>query len=141
MWKYHRRHHHHHRRPSPVRHLRLHEQVLHYQGRDMLTFTLAWVLPTTRVDGSALAATDIKSVLIRDSLAVDPTAPIILDPATTSFTTDDESAVPGAHAFSVSVIDQDGLESPPDVAVGTVPSPANAAPSPVSGLTITSNPS
>jgi hypothetical protein len=126
---------HHPRRPSAVRHLKLRERVLHYQGRDMLTFTLAWTLPTTRTDGSALAPTDIANVIVADSMGISTTLP----GAATTFTTGDLSAAPGAHAFSVSVVDTNGLASAPDVAVGTVPVPTTAAPSAVTGLTVTAN--
>jgi hypothetical protein len=118
-----------------VRHLRLREQVLHYQGRDMLTFTLTWVLPVTRTDGSALAPTDIAKVTVADSLGISSDLPA----GAVSFTTGDLSAAPGAHAFSVTVTDTAGNVSPPDVAVGTVPVPTLAAPGPVTGLTIATN--
>lgn len=101
----------------------------------MLTFSLAWALPTTRTDGTPLATTDISKVTVADSLGISTDLPA----GATSFTTGDLSAAPGVHAFSVTVTDNAGLISPPDVATGTVPVPATAAPSAVTGLTVTAN--
>lgn len=104
----------------------------------MNTANLQWVLPTTRVDGSALASTDIASVKVFDSVAgADPVliGTVTLDPKT-AFAT--PALVPGSHVFMVEVLDQNGTTSgPSNTASLVVPAPAPAAPSPATDLTAT----
>lgn len=55
----------------------------------MSTATLTWVLPTTRVDNTALASTEIASIAVFDSASVTPAVAIgSVAGAGTSFTTD-----------------------------------------------------
>ncbi len=100
----------------------------------MATATLNWTLPTTRTDGTALAATEIASVNIMDSDSGVP-GPIAVAPgAVTTFTT--PSLAGGPHHFSVSVNDTGGVVSGPSNAVLVTV----AAPSPPTNLTVILNP-
>lgn len=102
----------------------------------MSTATLKWTNPTTRTDGTPLAATDIASTDIFDSAS--PGGPIGTVPGgATTFTTDTLSV--GDHAFTVVVQDTTGHRSAPSNGA-TVTVPATLAnPSPVADLAATLN--
>ena len=73
----------------------------------MTTAVLQMVMPTTRADGSTLAATDIDHVDIYDAVADNPSVPIgTLKPAGTVFTTD--TLTTGTHHFAFTVTDTGG---------------------------------
>jgi hypothetical protein len=111
---------------------------LHYEGKDMLTATLTWVLPTTRKDGSALAPTDIAKVSVLSS--ANPSAPTDLPPDAVTFTTGDISATPGEVDFTVTVTDTQGNVSTGVTASVIVPPVTLASPSPVTNLVAVLNP-
>lgn len=102
----------------------------------MATATLKWTLPTTRVDGSALAPGDVALVDVLDSGVT-----IASIAAASEFTTD--TLAPGDHSFTVVVQDSGGRRSDPsNAAVVKVPDvvPVTANPSPVADLSATLNP-
>lgn len=108
----------------------------------MSTATLNWSLPTTRTDGSPLAASDIASIDVFDANATDPTAPLTtIQGAATSFTTG--TLADGPHSFTVVLQDTAGHRSDPSNAASVtvvVTPPPVANPSPVTDLTATLNP-
>lgn len=97
----------------------------------MQTIHLQWTLPTTRVDGSPLAATDIATVDVTDTFANTVTH---LPGTATTFDTGDVTGQTGDHAFSVTVTDTSGNVSAPATVTVNVPV-AVAAPNAVTGLT------
>ena len=106
----------------------------------MSTVTLNWTLPTTRVDGSALALTDIAQVNVFDQVVI-PNTPSpniqigVATGAATSFTTG--TLVAGQHLFTVTVQDTDGnISAVSNVATATV---GKAVPSAATSLTATVN--
>lgn len=106
----------------------------------MSTAVLNWVLPTTRTDGSALAAADIAGIDIFDMASATPTTPIgNAAGSATSFTTGVLTV--GDHGFTMVANDSGGRKSDPSkVVVGTVAAPPVAPPSPITGVTVTINP-
>lgn len=107
----------------------------------MSTATLTWTNPTTRIDGSALAASDIASVNIFDQIT-NPNfpAPTIqigsVGPGVNTFTT--SALASGTHNFTVVVVDTQGNSSASsNVAVLSV---GSAVPSAVTNLVATLNP-
>lgn len=99
----------------------------------MATATLTWTLPTTRVDGSPLAVTDIASVHIFDGgVEIDHVG------AVTSFTTDVLTV--GQHDFTVTVTDTTGHTSAASNVSSVTVVAVLANPSPVSDLTAVLNP-
>jgi hypothetical protein len=104
----------------------------------MSTATLSWTNPTTRIDGSALAPTDIASINVFDADSPTPDTPIgIVLPGGGQVPTTFMTAVlaPGNHSFTVVVNDTAGHASAPsNAATLTVAEPA---PSPATGLTAT----
>lgn len=102
----------------------------------MSTATITWTLPTTRVDGSALAPTDILGIQILDAVNGAPAAQIG-EPsgAVTSFTT--PTLAGGTHVFTLIVIDTSGT-----VSAASTPVSLNIvlpAPNPVTNVTVTRN--
>jgi hypothetical protein len=105
----------------------------------MSTTTLTWTNPTTRVDGSALAPTDIASIDVFDSANPAPAGPIasiLGDPVT--YTTDVLS--PGDHGFTVVVNDTAGHASSLSNVASVTVVPVVAAPTAVTNLAATLNP-
>ncbi len=103
------------------------------------TAALKWTNPTTRVDGSALAPSDIASIDIFDTAS--PGAPIgnVVGGTPASTFVTGVLAV-GAHSFTVVVIDTAGHKSDPsNVASGTVAATL-ANPSAVTDLAVTFSP-
>ena len=97
----------------------------------MSTATLTWTNPTTRVDGSALAAADIATVEVFDGTTS-------LGVATSPFTT--PALLVGDHSFTVVVTDTAGHKSAPsNSALVTIPATA-ANPSAVTDLAAVLNP-
>jgi len=91
---------------------------------------LTWTLPTIRVDGSALDATDIARIDVFDDR--NPGGAIAQMGAATSFTTGTLDV--GQHNFTIDVVDTQGhVSSLSNVATVTVPAVV-AAPSPVTDL-------
>lgn len=105
----------------------------------MSTATLTWVLPTTRVDGTALDVSEIASVSVFDSGSITPSVAIgSVAGAGTGFTTDVLTV--GDHGFTVEVVDTTGhVSAASNVALVTVPA-VLAAPSPATALTAVLNP-
>jgi hypothetical protein len=102
----------------------------------MSTATLKWTNPTTRVDGSALAAAEIASVDIFDT---DLSVPIANVPgAASSFTTG--TLTVGNHAFAVVINDTERHKSAPSNMANLTIAATLAAPSAVADLTATENP-
>lgn len=101
----------------------------------MSTVTLSWTNPTTRTDGSTLAANDIAGIHILDTAS--PGEPIgIVAGAGTTFTTGVLSA--GVHNFTAVVIDTAGDDSAPsNVLSETI---TIAPPAAISNLSGTINP-
>jgi hypothetical protein len=133
---------HHHAPPSPawIRHARL--DVIYIPppwSFPLSTATLNWNNPTTRVDGTPLAPSDIASIDIFDSASAPPSTPIgSVQGAGTSFVT--SLLTVGQHSFTVVVNDTAGHKSAPsNTAMLTVPATL-AAPSAVTDLQATLNP-
>ncbi len=105
----------------------------------MSTATLTWVNPTTRVDNTALASTDIASISVFDSASVTPLTAIgTVAGAGTTFTTDVLTV--GDHGFTVEVVDTTGhVSAASNIATVTVPATL-AAPSPATALVAVLNP-
>lgn len=105
----------------------------------MSTVTVKWTLPTTRLDGSPLAASDIAGSQIFDATSPTPLVPIgTVTGAATEFTTDTETV--GTHNFTVEVTDTGGHQSGMSN-VASVDVPAVVAnPSPPIDVTATLNP-
>lgn len=106
----------------------------------MSTANLSWLLPTTRVDGSPLALSDIASVEVFDSVGA--SAPVKIGSVTVdpknSFTT--PTLDPGTHVFTVAIVDQNGTSSIFSNATSLiVPVPKPAEPEPVTDLTAVLN--
>lgn len=100
----------------------------------MSTVALSWTLPTTRVDGTPLAPTDIASVDVFDSGSATPGTPIGNAPGPAVTFVSGVLSV-GAHGFTVVVNDTSGHSSAPsNVFSGTVVATL-ANPSPATGLT------
>lgn len=99
----------------------------------MQTIHLTWDLPTTRVDGTPLAPTDIAQVTVLDQFSGNTSQ---LPGDATSFDTGDVTGQTGDHTFSVVVIDTQAPPVSSSVAqvTVTVPAAALAAPSPVANL-------
>jgi hypothetical protein len=108
------------------------------RSNNMATATLTWTNPTTRVDGSPLAATDIGGINVFDSAAPDPTVPIASLLAVTSFTTG--TLTVGAHSFTVVVVDTTGHSSAPSNVVTVTVAATLSNPSPVTDLAAVLNP-
>ena len=131
-WHWFFRRHHHKYPPSPPKHLKV--------KLNMANATLTWVLPTTRTDGSPLAASDIASVSIFDVSTEDPSHHMIgsaTGPATT-FTTD--TLTVGFHNFTVGVVDTAGHVSADSNVASVEVISTLADPSPATGLTAVLNP-
>ncbi len=133
----------HHQPPQPpfiwLLDLRTHYYRFHINGRihSMATGTLKWTNPTTRTDGSPLAASEIAKVDIFDSAS--PGAPIgsITDGSTTFAT---GVLTVGDHSFTAVVTDTTGhVSGPSHVATATI-APTVAAPAAISDLAVTINP-
>lgn len=96
----------------------------------MSTFVLTMVLPTTRADGTPLAATEIDHVDIFDMASATPAVAIGTSPGSaTSFS---GPAAVGDHGYTFVVVDTGGRRSAPsNVAAATViaPPPVVAPPS------------
>jgi hypothetical protein len=116
-------------RPATRLRARIDERII-----AMSTATLTWTLPTTRVDGSPLAATDIASIDIFDSGAAIGNAP----GAATTFTTGVLTV--GAHGFTVVVNDTTGHQSAPSNVASVTVAPTLAVPSAVTDLAAVLNP-
>lgn len=103
----------------------------------MSTAILTWTPPTTRTDGSPLAATDIASASVFDSLSPTPATPIgTVVGALGTFTTGPLSA--GVHIFTVTTTDTNGdVSAPSNAASGTV---ALAAPAAITNLAVVVSP-
>ena len=105
----------------------------------MSTATLTWTNPTTRVDASPLASTDIASINVFDSAAPDPTIAIgtVTGPGTT-FTTGVLTV--GAHGFTIVVVDTTGHSSVASNVASVSVAATLAIPSPVTDLAAVLNP-
>jgi hypothetical protein len=105
----------------------------------MSTATLNWTVPTTRVDGTALAPSDVASIDVFDSASPTPNMAIgTVQGAGTSFATGVLSV--GVHNFTVVVNDTTGHSSATsNVASANIPA-VLAAPSAVTTLAVTVNP-
>lgn len=105
----------------------------------MSNVRVKWDLPTTRVDGKALAVADIASSLVFIKVQGAPDyAPLaeVMAPTAELLQTDLE---PGDYSFRVQAVDKQvppKASAPVDGAIN-IPVPVLAAPSPVAGLTIT----
>ncbi len=98
----------------------------------MSAVTLGWILPSTRVDASALTAQSIDHINIYDAIGSGSTVQIGVAPGTaTTFTTGVLGQ--GKHVFSAIVVDTAGNASASSV-LGSVTVTA-AAPSPATGGT------
>jgi hypothetical protein len=101
------------------------------RSNNMATATLTWTNPTTRVDGSPLAASDIARVEAFDG---DTSFGFVTSPFTTPTLT------VGDHSFTVVITDNAGhVSAPSNNALITIP-PSAANPSPVTDLAATLNP-
>ncbi len=127
-------------RPARITQLTLKILYIHTHWRStMSTATLTWVNPTTRVDNTALAPTDIASISVFDSASVTPLTAIgTVAGAGTTFTTDVLTV--GDHGFTVEVVDTTGhVSAASNIATVTVPATL-AAPSPATALVAVLNP-
>jgi hypothetical protein len=119
---------------APPRPAHIRRVVLHIDGDSkMSTATLTWTIPTTRVDGTALAAAEIDHVEIFDggvSLGS-------VQGAMTTFTTGVLTV--GAHTFTVTTTDVGGHTSAPSNAVTVTVPVTQAAPSAITDLQATLN--
>lgn len=126
--------------PARISRLDLHIVYVHSHWRHtMSTATLTWVLPTTRVDGTAFDPTEIASVAVFDTGSITPAVAIgsVAGPGVT-FTTDILTV--GDHGFTVEVIDTTGhVSAASNVANVTVPA-VLAVPSPATALVAVLNP-
>lgn len=102
----------------------------------MTTATIAWVLPTTRTDGSTLDPSEIAGIQVWDAVNGAAAAQIgVTNGPATSFVTG--ALAGGSHVVTMIVVDTVGDDSAPSTPVtGTVP---YAPPSPVTGVTFTVN--
>lgn len=100
----------------------------------MTTATLTWSLPTTRIDGTPLAHTDIASVAIFDGAEQIGT----VSGAGTTFTTGALSV--GDHSFAVQIADTSGHLSAMSNAAAITVAAVLANPSAVTDLAVTLNP-
>jgi hypothetical protein len=96
---------------------------------NMATATLTWTNPTTRVDGSPLAASDIAHVEIFDMTTSGSTS---FGFGTSPFTTPVLNV--GDHAFTVVVTDTTGHSSSASNVASVTVSATLASPAPVSDL-------
>lgn len=107
----------------------------------MTTATLAGTTPTTRVDLSALALTDIQEIDIYDDIG-DGNGPqkigSIPNPAATFTFTTGVLAV-GNHIFTGVVLDTSGHSSAPSNAADAAVAATLAAPTAINDLTVTLN--
>lgn len=96
--------------------------------------TLNWTNPTTRTDGSPLAATDIATVLVFDAYNGAAPAQVGNVGNATHWNSPDLSGETGTHVYTVVVQDAEGNQSaassPVSLNVSTL-----APPSPATGLT------
>lgn len=99
-----------------------------------MSVTLAWTTPTKRVDGSALALSDLASATVsRDGVALTPIT--TLNPTMTFV---DTAATPGSHVYTVVNTGVDGSVSAASNSVSiTVTTPAPSPPEPVTDLSAT----
>lgn len=105
----------------------------------MSTITLEWTNPTARVDGSALAPTDIASVDIFDTAASNPASPIgSVTGDATSFTTGVLSV--GDHTLTAVVNDTTGHKSAASNPFTATIEATLAAPDAIADLSGTVNP-
>jgi hypothetical protein len=104
---------------------------------NMTTATLKWTDPTARVDGTALASSEIASIDIFDTAS--PGAPIgnVMGGVET-FTTGTLSV--GDHTFTTVCNDTTGHKSAASGPATVTVAPTLAAPNPPSNLTATLNP-
>jgi len=117
--------------PGPAK---LKTAVLKIGAKGMATATLNWTNPTTRTDGSPLAATDIDHIDVFDAGVNIGT----VHGALTTFTTG--LLTVGTHSFTITVTDTTGHTSAPsNIASVTVPITL-ASPSAVTDLTAVLNP-
>lgn len=105
----------------------------------MSTATLTWTNPTTRIDGSTLAPTDIAAVNVFDLVSTQQPPLTVqigtVGPGVHTFTTGTLTA--GSHNFTVVVVDTQGNQSASsNVAVLQV---GSSAPSAVTDLSATLN--
>ena len=121
------------RQPPPAAVKDLHGAV--NRSNNMATATLTWSNPTTRVDGSPLAAADILRVEVFDTTASGVTS---FGFATSPFTT--PTLTVGDHSFTVVVTDTTGHVSAPSNNATVTVTPTAANPSPVTDLAATLNP-
>lgn len=106
----------------------------------MSTATLTWTNPTTRLDGSVLASTDIAQINIFDQATLVPGTVLIgtVPGAGTTFTTGILTV--DTHNFTVTVQDIAGhVSAASNMATVTVPA-TQANPSAVTNLMATLNP-
>jgi hypothetical protein len=123
------------RKPSPITYLR------GVFDSSMKTINLAWILPTTRADGTALAVADIAYVLVE--MGVVPPAGTDVAYAELAKTLDTALVVPdvesGQYSFRFTVVDKQvpAKSSAPVLVNVDVPVPELAAPGEVTGVTVT----
>ena len=105
----------------------------------MATATLTWTDPTTRVDGSALAPTDIKRVDIYDANSTTPNTPIgSVAGGVQKFTTGVLDV--GQHSFFVYTVDTTGHSSAASNAATVTVEAVLANPAAITNLAATLNP-
>lgn len=105
----------------------------------MSTAVINWVLPTQRVDNSALSPAEIAGVDVFDDASPTPAVPIgTAGGAATSFTTGVLSV--GTHNFTMVLRDTAGHSSVASSPVAGVVAATLANPMPVTGVTVTINP-
>jgi hypothetical protein len=135
--------HHGHRSREPpqavfIRRLNLHIYY-HHRRPTVATASLSWTEPTTRTDGSPLAATDIAKTDIFDSTGLTPLIPIgTVQGAANSFVTGVLSV--GPHNFTVVVTDTTGHASASSNVASVTVAPTLANPSAVTDLAAALNP-
>jgi hypothetical protein len=130
----------HRRRRAPPRPPTIHrlDLIIRYRRNSTVsTATLNWTVPTTRIDGSPLLATDIASIDIFDSASGKSPIGNVLG-AATSFTTGTLSV--GVHDFTAVVNDTSGHVSAASNTAAVTVAATLAAPSAISDLAATLNP-
>ena len=101
----HHHHHHHHRAASGVV-LAITDIVIDTQ-ENLMNVTLTWTTPTTRIDGSSLALTDIAStVVLRNDLEL---TTVVAVAGTNTYV--DTTPLTGVDEYEIVTVTTDGLRS------------------------------
>jgi hypothetical protein len=98
-------HHHHHRAPTQL--ILLVGSIVILLEDHLVQVNLTWTTPTTRVDGSPLALTDIRATEVRRNGQVIGTPPTL----TGAMAFSDTTPLTGSDVYTVDTVTTDGLQS------------------------------